>query len=287
MSNPSELSALPEPQAIEQLTYEQVYNEVLADFQELEPDYQLFLESDPAVKLIEAFAYRELLLRIRINEALRANLLCFATGADLDQLASFYNVFRLTINEEDNILESDEDFRARTFQAIKGSSTAGSKDYYRSVALNSSSLVKDIQVNSPEPGVVDVFVLSSEGNGVPDAALISAVDAVVNSDSVRVITDTVNTQAATERTISVDATIQLLPNAPQDAFDTLEASFTEAFEQAKALGRDITLSWIISTLSPDGIYKVTLNSPTQDEIAAPSEFVNLSGITLTQGSTEE
>ncbi len=56
--------------------------------------FTALVESDPAIKILEVAAWRELLLRERINEAARSNLLKFASGEELDNLAEFYGVER-------------------------------------------------------------------------------------------------------------------------------------------------------------------------------------------------
>ena len=100
---PAELSRLPTPQLIEPLSFSAIFTALLTDFQHRYPDYSALLASDPAIKLIEVAAYRELLLRHRINEAARANLLAFAQTADLDHLGAFYGVTRL-VGETDTAL---------------------------------------------------------------------------------------------------------------------------------------------------------------------------------------
>ncbi|MGV5943123.1 baseplate assembly protein, partial [Escherichia coli] len=57
----------------------------------------LELESEPVTKLLQENAYRELLLRQRINEAAQAVMVAYAMGGDLDQIAANYNVKRLTV----------------------------------------------------------------------------------------------------------------------------------------------------------------------------------------------
>lgn len=53
-------------------------------------------ESDDLMTMIEADAYEDMLLRTRINNAVKGGLLAFAKGADLDHLgASRYGVLRL------------------------------------------------------------------------------------------------------------------------------------------------------------------------------------------------
>ena len=51
--------------------------------------------------------------------------------------------------------------------------------------------VADAEITSPQPGDVQITILSRMGDGTPDQALLDAVDAVVQADDVRQLTDTV------------------------------------------------------------------------------------------------
>ena len=91
-----DLSKLPAPKIIEELSFETILAAMRADLEGRLPGWTAaVLESDPANKILEVAAYRELLLRQRINEAIRACLLAFAQGSDLDHLSAFYAVSRL------------------------------------------------------------------------------------------------------------------------------------------------------------------------------------------------
>ena len=91
-----DLSKLPAPQLIEELDYEAILNEMRKKLRELLPEWTGYeLESDPANKVLEVAAYREMLLRQRVNEAARGVLITFAQGSDLDHLAAFYPEKRL------------------------------------------------------------------------------------------------------------------------------------------------------------------------------------------------
>lgn len=91
-----DISKLPAPQIIEELDYEMILAAMRAKLVELLPDWTAAeLESDPANKVLEVAAYRELLIRQRINEAARACMLAFAGGTNLDQLAGNFGVRRL------------------------------------------------------------------------------------------------------------------------------------------------------------------------------------------------
>lgn len=69
------LEDLPTPEIIEELSYKEILEEMKATFIQICPDFSAYLESDPLVKLMEVAAYREVLLRHRINQAAESSLL--------------------------------------------------------------------------------------------------------------------------------------------------------------------------------------------------------------------
>jgi phage-related baseplate assembly protein len=133
-----DLTTYPKPDVIETLDYEVILSQRIALLKELWriirekhpelPDYDVeLLETDPIQITEEAEAYREMLVRARINDAALANLLAFAGGADLDHLAAFYDVDRLEG-------EGDEPFRDRIVLEIKGRSPGGGAYWYEAAA---------------------------------------------------------------------------------------------------------------------------------------------------------
>lgn len=74
------LSGLTPPDIIERLDYEAIVTEMRDDLVARFPAIVgvIDLESEPARKLIEVFAYRELILRGRINDAARSVILASA-----------------------------------------------------------------------------------------------------------------------------------------------------------------------------------------------------------------
>ncbi|GAB7141314.1 hypothetical protein RsTz2092_12860 [Deferribacterales bacterium RsTz2092] len=96
-----DLSAIPAPKVIEELSFGDIFDELLIDFKKRNPSYDALLESDPAIIVLECYAYRETLLRHRINEAAKANLLAYAAGSDLDNLAAFYGIERMVVDTGD------------------------------------------------------------------------------------------------------------------------------------------------------------------------------------------
>ena len=125
-----DLTQLKNPNVIETLDYETIFTHMKEELLRLDPSFSALLESDPAMKILEIAAWRELLLRQSVNDAARANLLAFSNTTDLEHLAAFYDVQRKSE-------ENDEAFRKRIQAKIVGWSTAGSREHYRYHALSS------------------------------------------------------------------------------------------------------------------------------------------------------
>jgi len=156
------------PAVVEPLDFESIYQEQLAYFQSSMGDgWTAVLESDPVVKLIELAAYREVILRGRVNDAARAVMLAYATGSDLDQIGANYQVERLLIDPGDvkaipprqPAYEADEDYRRRIQLSFEGYTTAGSEQSYIFHGLSADPEVLDVSAISPGPGAVTVYVL--------------------------------------------------------------------------------------------------------------------------------
>lgn len=100
-----DLSQLPAPSVVETIDFETLLAERKASLIALYPDDEkaaitatLALESEPITKLLQENAYREMVLRQRVNEAAKAVMLAYAEREDLDQIGANYKVSRLIIN---------------------------------------------------------------------------------------------------------------------------------------------------------------------------------------------
>ena len=115
-----DLASLPYPGVVETLDMEAIVTSMRDDLVSQFPAIigVIDLESEPARKLIEVFAYREVLLRARINDAARQRMLAFAAGANLDAIAAYYGVSRFEG-------ETDASFRRRTQSWRSSSPKAG------------------------------------------------------------------------------------------------------------------------------------------------------------------
>lgn len=285
---PIDLTSLPVPQVIEEISFEAIVARKKARFQGLWaavraqhpalnlPDYDVaMLETDPVVILLEEDAYDEMLLRARVNDAVRSNLLAYATGANLDNLAADHGVIRL-------VGESDQALRERIVLHDQGSSSAGPEEWYEYHARSASVLVKDVSVYRSGTGPeITLAVLASNNGGVPDQPLLDAVYAVVNSPSVRVVNDVISVIAATGTSFDVAAQIWLLPDTPASVFEGLETVLRNALQAEGGMGFDINQSWLVAKLMVPGVAKVVLTAPVTDLVVGGNSAAALDQVTLT------
>ena len=268
-----DLSRLPAPAVIEALSYETVRQQMLDDLQARlgAAAFDALVESDPAIAVIEVAAYREFLLRGRVNDAARAVMPAFATGADLDQLAALMGVARLLVAAADPatgtaaVWESDTDLRRRLVLAPEGYSVAGPEGAYIFHALSADADVLDASATSPSPGQVVVTVLSRLGDGAASAGLVAAIAAYLSAETRRPMTDQVTVQSAAIVDFTVDA--RLYTFAGPDASIVLahaQAGLATYLAASHRLGRDVTLSGLYAALHVEGVQRVVLAQPTAD-----------------------
>jgi phage-related baseplate assembly protein len=267
------LSELQPPQIIEELIFEEILQQMKETLVAIDQEYTAYLGSDPLMKLMEVAAYRELLLRQRINQAAKANLLAFATGSDLDNLAAFYGISR-----KEN--ETDEELRERVHAKIVGWSSAGSREAYKFHALNSDPRVKEANADSPEPGLVRISILSKENGGVVSQDLLGKVTAYMLREDVRMLTDTVEVVPCGLIEVNVKARIILMASTPLEILNTIRESFILAFNKIAGLGVGISRSWIISNLFLSGVKDVELMTPADDVLVSEIECAKLTGVEL-------
>ena len=105
-----DLTKLPPPNVVEPLDFETILANNKQLLVALYPSEQqtditqvLALESEPLTKLLQVFAYRELLLRARVNDAAKAVMLSYAKKTDLDQIGANFKVERLLGVDLDHI----------------------------------------------------------------------------------------------------------------------------------------------------------------------------------------
>lgn len=296
-----DLSLVPAPALIDALDFEAILAARKAALLALWPEADrpaleatLAIEGEALTLFLEESAYRELLLRARINDAARSVMLAYAAGTDLDQIGANYGVQRLTLTPANPsavppvaaVLEADPDYRARILLSLAALSVAGPEDAYLYHAQSADPRVAHVTAQSPTPGEVLITVLGRDGNGTPPGDLLTNVTAALTAKSVRPLTDHVTVQAPTIVPFSVTASLSTYPGP--DAAVVLaqaQAELAAYLASVRKIGYDITLSGIYGALQRPGVHRVTLTSPTADIVINDSSAGHCTAAAITLAST--
>ncbi|MEV8753072.1 baseplate J/gp47 family protein [Klebsiella variicola] len=295
-----DLSQLPKPTIIEELDFETILVDVKALMVAAFPADQqsavaaaLGLESEPLNIIAQAMAYRELLLRQRINEGVAACMLSHSTGDDLDNIAANLDTERLTItaatDTTDAVTESDEALRLRAQAAFEGMSVAGPSAAYEYFARSASGKVADVKASSPAPAEVVIAVLSTEGDGTASPELLADVAEAVNDEEVRPLGDRVTVRSAEIVDYEINATLYLYPGPESEPIiNAADASLQKFLKQNnKKISRDVARSAISAALHVQGVQRVVINSPANDIKISDVQAARNIGYHLENGGTDE
>jgi phage-related baseplate assembly protein len=268
-----DLSALPLPDAVEQLDYEVILGEARATLLALAPELAdvLALESEPLNKLLQTDAFRELIMRGRANDSVRAVMLALATGADLDQLVALLGVARQAVIEADPdanppvlaVYEDDASLRRRAQLSWEGMTVAGTAGAYQFHALSADGRVRDVAVSRPQAGVVQITILSHEDEGVPSAELIDAVDVAL--EDVRPLCDDVRVVAPVFTDYAVTAVLYG-PAGPASevVLSSAQAAATAYVQDEVSVGGIVRHGALLARLYQAGVDHVVMTSPLAD-----------------------
>ncbi|RSU45818.1 baseplate J/gp47 family protein [Sphingobium yanoikuyae] len=282
-----DLSRLPSPDVVELLDFDTIFADAVARMKVHMPEFET-RESDPATKQLLVLSYFAQLLRQRINDAARAVMPAHAVGADLDNIAAIFGITRFTLTPADAstgaaaVMESDTDFRRRMVLAPEGYSVAGPEGSYIFHALSADADILDASASSPSPGEVLVSILSREGSGVANAALVAKVDAYLSDVTRRPLTDLVTVQSAAIINYDVVATIHTYSGPDVDiVLDAARTRLAAYVADWHRLGRDVTRSGIFAALHVDGVQNVDLIRPAADLIVSRQAAPYCTGVTVT------
>jgi len=277
------LSGLTPPDIIETLDYEAIVTAMRNDLVERFPLIAgvIDLESEPARKLIEAFAYREMRLRARINDAARAVLLASSYGTNLDHLGALFATAR-------QAGETDDRFRRRIQLAPEAFSVAGPEGAYQYHALTVAPWARDVSAVSRRPGVVRVTVLKEGANPTPTLDEREGIRLHLKDEAIRPLTDVVEVLAPIIRQTAIVARLTLYPGPDGEVVrQRALAAVTSWVEKNRMLGMNLRRSALFAALHQEGVHSVDLVSPAQDLVLDVTEVYAIDGIEVTINSTRD
>lgn len=293
MQQEIDLSQLPAPQAIEEISFKSIFEREKQKLIALCPEHirtaiaaTLELESEPLTIDLQQRAYAEMLLRTRINEAARATFLAFATGSDLDHIAASRGLSRKIIQEADEqatppipeIKESDTALRKRVQMHPEKFAAAGPRAAYKAHALDVDG-VADANPIRHKAGTVRVYIKAHANNGIADASLLAHVKEYLSAEERRPLCDTVEVESGSLKNITIRYQTryqsqlgkEVVQSEQQKALDIL-------FSEHAHLGAHIALSKIIGALDVAGAEKVILHEPSADIECDAGEFIHINAI---------
>jgi len=177
--------------------------------------------------------------------------------------------------------ETDDELRARIQLAPAQFSVAGPRDAYKFFAVSASTAIIDVAVQQVQPGTVGVYPLV-EGGNTPSEVL-SLVEAALNDDSVRPLTDTVVVEAPTVANYNLQVNVEILEGANATEIAALVTSALNEYAAGKSslMGQDIVLSQIISKVGAiEGVYDVSVTEPAADTVIEFNEVAILGTVTV-------
>jgi phage-related baseplate assembly protein len=296
-----ELDQLPPMEVLEALDSEAVITERMQQFIELwrkhDPpagaQYDVgFLEFDPIRINQEANTFFELLLRDRVNQAAKSVTLAFASGGDLDAIASRYpgGVPRIAG-------ETDDHYRMRIWLSPNTLTPHGVYESYVYWALSADGTLRDATAIAKRgtPNITITIMangtpvaLNGDKNGVtafptptPTIQQIDAVRLYVNSSSRKALTDVVSVRAPKIMHTNYRIQYWLFPSWDKALIEPELYTATAALiEKQRWLGYSHTIDSIEAALKRSGIYKIHVLEPATDIEIDQLEVVVVDSVTL-------
>lgn len=267
--------------------------------------FYLQLDSDPNARQMQIFAYREMLLRQRVNDGAHSVMVAYASGGDLDNMAADFGVVRLPN-------ETDERLRLRRQMALEAITTAGARGAYEYHVLSVTTdivgvyidrpefdrvlpddgqivlnVLHDARIESPLPGDVAVVLLLTADADVD--AVTSAVADALNDEYVRPVTDTPHVQLGEVIEYELDVTIWCYPGPGAEPALTLARTGLQAYvDEHYQLGHDHTISGLhtaATTTASAAIQRVELNLDA-DIVCTPYQAARCTAINVTLGGRD-
>lgn len=161
-------------------------------------------------------------------------------------------------------IEDDDNYAERIHLAPERYSVAGPTGAYEYWARSANQAIKDVGIETPTAGTVEVRVLL-EGGELPTQEILDQVSMVLSPDGVRPFTDNVLTLApdVSEYELNVEYWIS---NDDLNLSVTIQDAVNKAVEEYRVwqrtkIGRDINPDELIARMKNAGAKRVSISSP--------------------------
>lgn len=160
--------------------------------------------------------------------------------------------------------EEDDSYYERMRESMESFSTAGPINSYIYHAKSVSAAVSDVAATSPEPGYVDVRILL-QGGQQPTETVLQEIEAALNADDVRPLTDVVTVSKPDEDPFEIDVSF-FIERGSVLSTSIIENKARAAVEsyiewQTGKMGRDINPSYLVQMMMEAGVKRVEVRKP--------------------------
>ena len=185
-------------------------------------------------------------------------------------------------------IEDDDGLTERVWLAPSKYSCAGPRDAYAYYVKEWRTDVDDVQIVSPEPCVVHVYVVL-DGGVLPTETEREELAAYLNGDTIRPLTDIVSCPAAEEVPYDISLTYWIASNDQKSA-GTIQAKVeaaVDAYESwQRKMGRDINPTELVYRVRAAGAKRVKLAAPA-DIVIEKTQLPKRNTRTVTYGGLED
>ena len=185
-------------------------------------------------------------------------------------------------------IEDDDGLTERVWLAPSKYSCAGPRDAYAYYVKEWRTDVDDVQIVSPEPCVVHVYVVL-DGGVLPTETEREELAAYLNGDTIRPLTDIVSCQAAEEVPYDISLTYWIA-SRDQKSAGTIQAQVeaaVDAYESwQRKMGRDINPTELVYRVRAAGAKRVKLTAPA-DIVIEKTQLPKRNTRTVTYGGLED
>lgn len=313
-----ELDQLPPMQVLETLDADDIIAERMAKFVELWSKYDppvaatydvSSLEFDPIKITEELAAYFELLIRDRINQAAKSVTLAFASGDDLDAIASRYpgGVPRLDTDGDGETDEDDSAYRTRIWLSPNTLSPHGTYESYVFWALTALPTLRDATATAVRGTPKVTITILADGDPIevdddgrsltttptptPSADDINTVLEYVRDESRQALTDVVYVRAPKIVYADYSINIWLFPGWDQEAIiDSVWEQVAKLVEKQRWLGYSHMIAAIEAVCMIPGVHNCQVVLPAADIEIERHEVVVVRSVAITykgRGGFEE
>lgn len=201
----------------------------------------------------------------------------------LDPQAFVDSATNTTITSGGADAETDDELRERTKQAPSRFSTAGPVGAYKFFAKTASPSIVDVAVTTPSGGIVNVYPLI-EGGVVTPTGILDLVEAILNDEQVRPLTDTVNVISPTVVSYDIEVELTLYTDADQATVESKVLELLTEYKEKRSLelGQDIKRNQLIalSTYDNELVFDVDIISPASDVVITETQVPVCGTITV-------